>query len=54
MKFLKILIKQLLIFKLNKKHSRNNKLTFNDAVNYFFNYCLINSTKSNIFALRKV
>lgn len=39
-----------MIFKLNKKHSRNNKLTFNDAVNYFFNYCLINSTKSEIVA----
>jgi hypothetical protein len=37
-----------LIFKTNKKYSRNNKLTFNDAVLYLFNYCFINKTKLNI------
>ena len=33
-----------LIFKTTKKFSRNNKLLFNDAVLYLFNYCSINKT----------
>ncbi len=33
-----------MIFKINKKYFRNNKLTFNDAHNYSF----INDTKSKI------
>ena len=37
-----------LIFKNTKKHSRKNKLTFNDAILYLFNYCLINKTKLNV------
>jgi hypothetical protein len=37
-----------MIFKTTKKFSRNNKLTFNDAVLYLFNYCSINKTKLNI------
>ena len=36
-----------LIFK-TKKYSRNNKLTFNDAILYLFNYCSINKTKLNV------
>ena len=37
-----------LIFKTTKKYSRNNKLTFNDAILYLFNYCSINKTKLNV------
>lgn len=39
-----------MIFKTTNKHSRNNKLTFNDVVNYLFNYCFINNTKSKVVA----
>lgn len=39
-----------MIFNTTNKHSRNNKLTFNDAVNYFFNYCFINDIKSKVVA----
>jgi hypothetical protein len=37
-----------MIFKTTKKYSRNNKLTFNDAILYLFNYCSINKTKLNV------
>ncbi len=37
-----------LIFKNTGKHSRINKLTYNDAVCYLYDYCFINSTKSKV------
>lgn len=37
-----------LIYKNTKKYSRKNKLSFNDAVLYLFNYCSINKTKLNV------
>ena len=37
-----------MIFKKTNKYSRDNKLTFNDAIRYLFNYCFINNTRSNV------
>ena len=37
-----------MIFDINGKLSRNNKLTFNDAVIYLFNYCFKHKTKNEV------
>ena len=39
-----------MILKNTGKHSRVNKLTFNDAVCYLYDYCFFGNTKSKVVA----
>ena len=39
-----------MIFKITGKHSRINKLSFNDAVCYLYDYCFLGNTKTKVVA----